>query len=306
VENKIRDAFKDVKAEAKLKEDTLKYILENQKKGIAKPTFFPYRRVLVACASLFLLLIIGTSSYNYYFTESAYIDIDVNPSIELTVNRFNRVIDAYAYNKDGKQVLTGLDVKHKSYDDAVEILMKEMNQSGYLKKDSLLSATVRTDWEESSRLERLERTIRNMMKKTRNHLKHEVYAVDIATKEHAHNENVSPAKYLAIMELQKIAPDATVEGCRSHSISEIRDEISTHESDHHNADTASEETNEASQDTSNHNSGHNHNNQINETPGSETPVPETPANKYMEEDTTSNHSNNNGSHGGNGHGGGHN
>lgn len=254
MENRIYDAFKDIKAEEQLKEDTLKKIYEKADKN----QHFPVRRtVLATCASLLLVLFISMFSYNLYFTESAYIDIDVNPSIELTINRFNRVIDAYAYNEEGNKILETINLKHKSYDKAVADIIGEMEKEGYLRNDGLVSATLRTDWEEEGRLKKLEQTVADQLKESHNNSNHEIYTVDSVTKKHAHEENVSPAKYLAILELQKIAPNTTVEGCKDHSISEIREEIYSHEMENHNQNESN--SNHEMEGDSTENSENNHN-----------------------------------------------
>lgn len=228
MKNKINEAFRNIRAEEQLKQNTLKCIYKeaDKRRGI-------YRRktALAACASLFLVFFMGLLSYNLYFTESAYIDIDVNPSIELTVNRLDRVIGVYAYNEDGKEILRTLELKHKKYSEAVSAIISEMEQEGYLVNNGLVSATLRTDWNEGTRLTSLERTVTKSLKEHHNSSEHEIYTVDDDIKKQAEEENVSPAKYLAIAELQKIVPDATVEGCKDHSISDIREEIHNHESE---------------------------------------------------------------------------
>ena len=231
MENKINEAFRNIRAEEQLKQDTLKFI---QKAADKKRRNYRKRTALAACASLFLIFFMGLLSYQLYFTESAYIDIDVNPSIELTVNRLDRVISVYAYNEDGKNILGTLDLKHKKYSDAVSAIISEMEQEGYLVNNGLISATLRTDWNEGTRLTYLEQTVTKYLSEHHNSSEHEIYAVDDDTKKQAEEENVSPAKYLAIAELQKIVPDVTVEGCKDHSISDIREEIHNHESQMHN------------------------------------------------------------------------
>lgn len=228
MENKIYDAFKEIKADSQIKEKTLEKIYEEAEKGHRIPI---KRTALTACASLAFIFLISVFSYRLYFTESAYIDIDVNPSIELTINRFNRVIAAYAYNDEGNKILKGVKLTHKAYDEAIDGLMEVMEKEGYLRNDGLISATIRTDWREEVRLKSLEQAVENHLTESHKKASHEVYPVDSATKEEAYEENISPAKYLAILELQKIAPDVTVESCKEHSISEIKGEIYSHEQD---------------------------------------------------------------------------
>ena len=267
MENRIKEAFRNIRAEEQLKKDTLKFI---QAEAGKRRHINRRRTPLAACASLFLIFIVGLLSYNLYFTESAYIDIDVNPSIELTVNRLDRVIGVYAYNEDGKTILGSLNLKHKKYSEAVSAIVSEMEQEGYLVNNGLISATLTTNWKEGTRLTSLEQAVTKILKEHHNNSSHEIFTVDDDIKKQAEEENVSPAKYLAIAELQKVVPDATVEGCKDHSISDIRKEMHNHASETHNQDTQSEsegkhrgrsdkESNAGTEENQSHNGGERYN-----------------------------------------------
>lgn len=267
MENRIKEAFRNIKAEEQLKQDTLKFI---QAEAGKRRHITRRRTPLAACASLFLIFLVGLLSYNLYFTENAYIDIDVNPSIELTVNRLDRVIGVYAYNEDGKTILNSLNLKHKKYSEAVSAIISEMEQEGYLVNNGLISATLTTNWNKGTRLTSLEQTVTKLLKEHHNNSSHEIYTVDDNTKKQAEEENVSPAKYLAIVELQKVVPDATVEGCKDHSISDIRKEMHNHESETHNQETQSgsegkhrgrsdKASNAGTEENQSHNGGEGHN-----------------------------------------------
>jgi hypothetical protein len=54
----------------------------------------------------------------------------------------------------------------------------------------------------------------------------------------AHEQNISPAKYLAILELRTLDPTATVDACRERSIGEIRELTQEHAGDHHDGAAA--------------------------------------------------------------------
>lgn len=267
MENRIKEAFGNIRAEEQLKQDTLKFI---QAEAGKRRHITRRRTPLAACASLFLIFIVGLLSYNLYFTENAYIDIDVNPSIELTVNRLDRVIGVYAYNEDGKTILNALSLKHKKYSEAVSAIISEMEQEGYLVNNGLISATLTTNWNEGTRLTSLEQTVTKLLEEHHNNSSHEIYTVDVNTKKQAEEENVSPAKYLAIAELQKVVPDATVEGCKDHSISDIRKEMHNHKSETHNQETQSgsegkhrgrsdKESNAGTEENQSHNGGEGYN-----------------------------------------------
>ena len=49
---------------------------------------------IIAC---FIFLLFSFSGYGLYFTKTSIISIDINPSIELNINRFDRVISINKY-----------------------------------------------------------------------------------------------------------------------------------------------------------------------------------------------------------------
>ena len=51
------------------------------------------------------MLAVSIGGYSYIQTPVSYVSIDVNPSVELTLNRVDRVISATAFNGDGEAVL---------------------------------------------------------------------------------------------------------------------------------------------------------------------------------------------------------
>mgnify|MGYP006964182038 CR=1 FL=1 len=58
-----------------------------------------YKRVLSVAACLLLLFLGGRQ---FYFIPTVKISIDINPSMELGVNRFDRIVSVEGYNDDGK------------------------------------------------------------------------------------------------------------------------------------------------------------------------------------------------------------
>ncbi|MEH7084871.1 anti-sigma factor domain-containing protein [Neobacillus drentensis] len=77
----------------------------------------------------------------------AYMSIDVNPSIELGVNKKMQVIRITGFNKDGKKIVSHLTSwKKKNVSDLVQTILAEMNKEGYLStNDHVIISTVRTE-----------------------------------------------------------------------------------------------------------------------------------------------------------------
>ncbi len=93
-----------------------------------------------ACAALFLLM--GMGGYAWIQLPVSYVSIDVDPSIELALNRFDKVISVAAYNDEGKRIIEKLSLKGKKYTEAIDLLVESEDMkswSGELCKPDRLS-----------------------------------------------------------------------------------------------------------------------------------------------------------------------
>ncbi len=89
---------------------------------------------VASMAAVFLLFIgIGYGAYCYN-TPYSYIDIDINPSIEVTTNTFGRIIDAKALNPDGEKVLASGRYKNRKLSQGIRAILKSAVDGGYLKR----------------------------------------------------------------------------------------------------------------------------------------------------------------------------
>lgn len=86
-----------------------------------------WRMAAAACALLVFLLVAGGW---VYLTPTAYLSVDVNPSLELGINRFGRVVTADAYNEDGEALLEELQVRFASWEEALEEILQPGRGTG--------------------------------------------------------------------------------------------------------------------------------------------------------------------------------
>lgn len=246
---RIYDIFNQIHTEEHLKQKTAFFLYnEIQKsKDIRKISRLKHAYILTAIA--FLLVMISGVSYKLYFTPSAYIDVDVNPSVELTINRFGRVIAASPYNSEGDGILKIISIRNTAYTEAVKELLETMEAQGFWDQDGLLSLTVQTISSDSERdmLNALNTTVNSVLQRHHSNMEADIFPVTEEVKNCAHEKNVSPAKYLAIIELQQADPSASFESCKGHGISEIRQIAHKHNKNHHNEDC--KETDNSEQDS---------------------------------------------------------
>ncbi|MCR4655758.1 MAG: hypothetical protein K5770_05955 [Lachnospiraceae bacterium] len=86
----------------------------------------------VAAAAV-LLLTAGTGSYAY-LKPYGTVSLDVNPSIEYSINRFDRVLNISGVNDDGSDIVASLDVKQLKYRDietAIDNTIDQIDAAGY-------------------------------------------------------------------------------------------------------------------------------------------------------------------------------
>ena len=87
----------------------------------------------------------GVAIYQNGRVESV-IGIDVNPSIELSVNRNDKVLKAEPLNSDAEEILDNMDLEHVDVDIAVNALIGSMVRHGYLSDlDNAILVTVAND-----------------------------------------------------------------------------------------------------------------------------------------------------------------
>ena len=93
-----------------------------------------FKRMAAAAACVCLLSVTG-GIYAYGETRVvSVVGIDVNPGIELSINRNDRILKAEAVNEDAVGILESVDVKGKKLDKAVDRIVDSMLDHGYLKE----------------------------------------------------------------------------------------------------------------------------------------------------------------------------
>ena len=89
-----------------------------------------------------LFLLTGVGGYRLYFTEASVISVDVNPSLELNLNFFDRVISVKGYNEDGENLAEEADVKFLDYKEALEEILYTECVKECMDNEELLLITV--------------------------------------------------------------------------------------------------------------------------------------------------------------------
>lgn len=214
---KLKEIFNQVQAEEELK-DSARAFLEKKTQRYTK-TPPPRRRygVYAAVYACFLCMLLGRQ---WLFTPTAEISIDINPSLELGVNRFDRVIAVEGYNDDGRALAAALDVKFMNYADAIDQILCDKDIAALLSNDEIMTITVTgPDKTQSSKI------LSGVEACTMNQRNTHCYFADTKEVEAAHELGLSCGKYKAYLELQLLDPNITPETVQGMTMREIRDLI---------------------------------------------------------------------------------
>lgn len=207
--------FDNVHAEDELIRRTKKMI--NEQTQIVSPKQRIYSRRLTAVCACLVLIVAGIGGYQFYMVSVSAISVDVNPSIELEVNRMDKIVDVNSYNDDGQELADSVNLKNLSYSEALDVLMNSAIMSSYLEKGEFVSITVigSTDEKSEEMLTKISSckyaSQKNVSCQCRN--KEEVEA--------AHEVGLSRGKYRAYLELQALDPSVTVEEIQGMTMRQI-------------------------------------------------------------------------------------
>lgn len=94
-------------------------------------------RPLIAVAAAVMLLLIGTlGTAAFYFEDYESVYIDTNPSVELVLNRFDRIHKVICHNDDAAAIINPRELCGKRAEDGVTVVLDALEQNGYLEKEA--------------------------------------------------------------------------------------------------------------------------------------------------------------------------
>lgn len=216
--DKLKETFDLIHADDALKNNT-KAFLARKTKGFTRPKRKFYPRMVAAAACLLLFLLGGRW---LYFTPTAVISIDINPSIELDVNRFNRVISVKNYNDDGQELSSSLHVRFADYTSAVRQILDSKRITRLLSENEVMTIVV-TGPDEKQSLKILS-DVESCTGKQSNTYCYCAHSNDV---EKAHEMELSYGKYRAYLKLQKLDSDITADDIKDMTMREILDLINS-------------------------------------------------------------------------------
>ena len=224
--DELKTALDKVTADDALRQSTRAFLArQTHDYGAAKARPRAARRMAAAFACL-ALVVVGGTGYWAYFSPTCAISIDINPSVELAVNRFDKVISVDGIGEDGDVLAESLDVRFLNYADALNCLLQNPEVEDYLAQDEVLSIAVAGD--NQGQADAILAQTETCTAGTNN-----VYCRAASTEEieQAHEAGLSFGKYEAFLALQALDPSVTPEDVQGLTMREIRDRIAALDGD---------------------------------------------------------------------------
>ena len=187
---------------------------------------------LVAACLAVMLLCGGGVFYQQAHAVASVVSLDVNPSIELKVNRSEKVLVCTPLNEDAKAILAdmsnGADLKGAKLDVAVNAIVGSLVRNGYL--DSISSAImISVEDKDAARAEKLQRELTSAVdgvlqtSEAKAAVLTQTLTQDATREQQARENNISSGKAALVNRVLTINPSLKFDALAKLSVEELKD-----------------------------------------------------------------------------------
>ncbi len=180
-----------------------------------------------ASAALFLLAV-GLGIF-LYTNPYSYINIDINPSVQITANIFDRVIKVTALNHDAEKIIEDLSIKNMNLDQGIEQVVGNAVKNGYLKDEKtnaiMLTVTSTSDRKNKKIQEKVSVVVEKKIKSDKINSEVLIEEVNDKSRNEAIKQGVSPGKLKLVQKLIGLDPSQKAEDLINKPVKEILNSI---------------------------------------------------------------------------------
>lgn len=170
----------------------------------------PYFKPLIAAAAVFLILITSVlGGIGIYNEDYSSVYVDINPSVEIVLNRFEKINDVIYHNEDAVRVFSELDLKGKKINDGLCMIIDKLSNENYIKDDAEMFITAT-----SKNNKNLTTFLDEITSAAKSYSDEKGYSVSFSSQtmtkdeiKEAHENGMSPAKYKLIELIKTFYPD---------------------------------------------------------------------------------------------------
>lgn len=212
------------------------------------------KKLIAFAASAAAMVVLGSGTWAYASPYS-YVSLDVNPSIEFTVNRFDRVLEAKAMNEDGEEILKAVylnDLKNKTINNALTAAIEQISQTGYFENNTetglVIAASAKNDKKAEALAQELHETVDTGLAKKGQEVEVEAFSVGFDQVEKAKELGVTPGKLNLVEDLQASAADPETIDVKEWLSKPVKEIMKATEENKKAADSAIADTKKAIED----------------------------------------------------------
>jgi len=158
----------------------------------------------------------------------AYVQMDINPSVEFTINKYSKIIDTRGLNSEGQEMLEGSKLKGKDLEYGIQYFTVKSYEMGYVNAENeshILITTVMESENNKSIEKEIEKKAANAVRETVQGksitAKVSVLKASKEIKEEAEKNGLSSGKFLLLLQAKKDGMDIDEEDVRELSITAV-------------------------------------------------------------------------------------
>lgn len=189
-DNNISKAFSNIIADETLKINTFDAITSKLK----RKQRVTYKHYLALVASIILIIGAFFGGYRFYYTEAYAISVDSDTSVEISINKFGKVINETYFDTE----TNNLCLENMNYFDAVNKICSNTPSSP-------ISIDVLSENDQNKVVDELKNNI------SKNDINANIHCSNSDLREDAHAEGLSVGKYRAILEIIEQNPEMTLD-----------------------------------------------------------------------------------------------
>ena len=113
--------------------------IKNKDYSIGEEIIYPhnsYTKFATLAACFLFCVLTGVGGVKIYFTPVNYIDIDINPSIRIGSNIFDRVVEVVPLNGDGEKLIDTSGITNGEITEYIGTLVKTSEDLGYINSNN--------------------------------------------------------------------------------------------------------------------------------------------------------------------------
>ncbi len=194
------------------------------------PKSYPAYKRLVTVAACFLACIFLSTGVYAYYTPYSYVSVDINPSIAMSLNRFQRVISVDAITEDAAELIKDAgSLKNQEIDKALSQLIKSASDKGYIDAKAenrvMVVVSAKDPKQENKLAGTVSKAASKELSKVNKSSEVTVAKTSVESYKEAVSNKVSPGREILEDKLKKVNPGIKDEEVKNMTVKEAMERI---------------------------------------------------------------------------------